>query len=160
MQGEEIIYRLMQVEDIDKILVVEHASFPTPWTREAFYHELVQNHLAYYIVAEMENRVVGYCGVWIIVDEAHITNVAVHPQARGQRIGEMLMRQMISLSMAYGAKRMTLEVRISNYIAQSLYKKLGFEETGIRKGYYADNHEDAVIMWVNLDESKGIKSFC
>lgn len=160
MQGEEITYRLMQVEDIDKIIVVEHASFPTPWTREAFYHELVQNHLAYYIVAEMENRVVGYCGVWIIMDEAHITNVAVHPHDRGQRIGEMLMRQMISLSMAYGAKRMTLEVRISNYIAQSLYKKLGFEETGIRKGYYADNHEDAVIMWVNLDESKGINSFC
>lgn len=152
MQGEEITYRLMQVEDIDKILVVEHASFPTPWTREAFYHELVHNHLAYYIVAEMENRVVGYCGTWIIMDEAHITNVAVHPNARGHRIGEMLMRQMISLSMAYGATKMTLEVRISNYIAQSLYKKLGFEETGIRKGYYADNHEDAVIMWVNLGQ--------
>lgn len=158
-RGEEISFRLMKVDDLEQLMEVEHASFTTPWTKEAFFHELVHNDFAYYVVAVKDERIVGYCGVWIIMDEAHITNVAVHPKVRGRRIGEMLMRQVISLSMAYGATRMTLEVRVSNQVAQGLYKKLGFKETGIRKGYYTDNHEDALIMWVDLDESKGIEAF-
>lgn len=160
MHGDEVTYRLMTIEDLDQLMEVEHASFTTPWTKEAFYHELVHNQFAYYVVAVLKERIVGYCGVWVIMDEAHITNIAVHPDVRGHKIGEMLLRQVISLSMAYGATRMTLEVRVSNYVAQSLYKKLGFIETGIRKGYYTDNHEDALIMWVNLDESKGIEAIC
>ncbi|WP_199900114.1 ribosomal protein S18-alanine N-acetyltransferase [Caldalkalibacillus mannanilyticus] len=156
MVEEDIHFRLMKVEDIPGILEVEHQSFTTPWTADAFYNELINNHFAYYIIAEMEHKVVGYCGVWVIVDEAHITNVAVHPEYRGRKIGEYLMRHIISLSMMYGAAKMTLEVRVSNRSAQNLYKKLGFTEHGIRKGYYTDNHEDAIIMWVNLDETKGI----
>lgn len=160
MPGDEVTYRLMTVEDLDQLMEVEHASFTTPWTKEAFYHELMYNQFAHYVVAVWKGRVVGYCGVWVIMDEAHITNIAVHPDFRGKKIGEMLLRHVISLSMAYGATKMTLEVRVTNLVAQSLYKKLGFKETGIRKGYYSDNHEDALIMWVNLDESKGMEAFC
>jgi len=156
MLEEEIHFRLMKVEDIPGVIEVELRSFTTPWTADAFYNEIVNNHFAYYIVAEIDQRIVGYCGVWIIVDEAHITNVAVDPRFRGKKIGEYLMKHIISLSLMYGAVRMTLEVRVSNITAQNLYKKLGFTEQGIRKGYYTDNHEDAIIMWVNLDESKGI----
>jgi ribosomal-protein-alanine N-acetyltransferase len=155
MAEEEIRYRLMKVQDIEKIMEVEHASFATPWSADAFMNELTNNHFAYYIVAEIGKKVIGYCGVWVIIDEAHITNVAVHPDYRGKKIGEYLMRHIITLSMSYGAKKMTLEVRVSNKVAQALYHKFGFEEQGIRKGYYTDNQEDAIIMWVNLNDSNG-----
>jgi ribosomal-protein-alanine N-acetyltransferase len=154
MVEEEIHFRLMKVEDIEKIMIVEKASFTTPWSADAFLNELLNNHFAYYMVAVVEKRIVGYCGVWVILDEAHITNVAVHPDFRGRKIGEQLMGHMISLSMMYGAKKMTLEVRVSNQVAQALYGKLGFENHGIRKGYYTDNQEDAIIMWVNLYETE------
>jgi ribosomal-protein-alanine N-acetyltransferase len=153
---EEIHFRLMKVEDIPKVMEVEQSSFTTPWTADAFYNELINNHFAYYIVVEVGDRIAGYCGVWVIIDEAHITNVAVHPYFRGRKIGEYLMRHTMGLSMMYGATKMTLEVRVSNGAAQELYKKLGFMQHGVRKGYYTDNQEDALIMWVNLDESKGI----
>lgn len=155
MVEEEIRYRLMKVQDIEQIMEVERASFTTPWSADAFMNELTNNHFAYYIVAEIGQRAIGYCGVWIIIDEAHITNVAVHPDYRGKKIGEFLMTHIITLSMSYGAKKMTLEVRVSNKVAQALYQKFGFEEQGIRKGYYTDNQEDAIIMWVNIDDSNG-----
>lgn len=155
MVEEKVRYRLMNVPDIEQIMEVETTSFKTPWSADAFMNELINNHFAYYIIAQIGQRIIGYCGVWIIIDEAHITNVAVHPDYRGNKIGENLMRHIITLSMSYGAKKMTLEVRVSNKIAQALYNKFGFEEHGIRKGYYTDNQEDAIIMWVNLDDSNG-----
>lgn len=153
---QEITYRLMKVEDVDQIMEVERSSFATPWIKDAFVNELTNNHFAYYIVAVHQERLIGYCGVWVIIDEAHITNIAVHPDYRGKQIGENLLRRVIYLSMVYGATKMTLEVRVSNHVAQALYEKLGFVRKGLRKGYYTDNQEDAIIMWVNLDESKGI----
>lgn len=155
MVEEEIQYRLMRIPDIGQIVEVEQASFSTPWSADAFFNELTNNHFAYYIVAEIDKRVIGYCGVWVIIDEAHITNVAVHPDYRGKKIGEDLMRHIITLSKSNGAKKMTLEVRVSNQTALALYHKFGFEEHGIRKGYYTDNQEDAIIMWVNLNEPNG-----
>jgi len=150
MGPEDVHFRLMKVEDITGVMEVEVSSFTTPWTANAFYNEVMNNHFAYYIVAELNQRIVGYCGVWVIIDEAHITNVAVHPEFRGIKIGENLMKYVMGLSMAYGATKMTLEVRVSNVGAQALYKKLGFTAQGIRKGYYTDNNEDAIIMWANL----------
>lgn len=150
MQEEEVRFRLMKIDDIESILEVERNSFATPWTADAFYNELINNHFAYYVVAEVGERVVGHCGVWVIMDEAHITNVAVHPEYRGKKIGEKLLKYIMALSISYGAQKMTLEVRVSNLVAQNLYKKLGFEAHGMRKGYYTDNNEDAIIMWVNL----------
>ena len=84
----------------------------------------------------MTDKLVGYCGVWIVIDEAHITNIAILPGYRGKRLGEALMRKVIEIVKERGAKTMTLEVRVSNMIAQSLYRKFGFQAGGIRKGYY------------------------
>ncbi len=145
-----INFRPMTIYDIDQILVIEHLAFATPWSREAFYNELMNNQFAKYIVMLDKGRVIGYCGMWIVVDEAHITNVAVLPQYRGKKLGEALMQKAMELSKQYGALSMTLEVRVSNVVAQSLYKKLGFQPGGIRKNYYTDNNEDAIVMWVNL----------
>lgn len=144
--------RLMSVEDLDDIMEVETESFTIPWSRDAFFNEIETNHFATYIVIEDKGKVIGYCGVWIIVDEAHITNIAVLPSYRGQGLGDRLMESMIEIAKEMGAVTMTLEVRVSNTPAQTLYKKFGFAEGGIRKNYYSDNQEDALVMWVKLYE--------
>ena len=143
-------FRMMNVDDIDQVMVVEHKSFTIPWSRESFYNEIITNQFAVYLVLEDEGRVIGYCGVWIVVDEAHITNIALLPEYRGRKLGEALLRKIIEVAIERGAKTMTLEVRMSNMIAQSLYRKLGFQGGAIRKRYYTDNHEDALVMWVNF----------
>ncbi|MGG1398175.1 ribosomal protein S18-alanine N-acetyltransferase [Bacillus salipaludis] len=147
---DSFVFRYMREEDIDQILEVEHASFTTPWSREAFYNELNNNKFAVYIVLEEEDKIIGYCGAWIVIDEAHITNIAILPGYRGKRLGEALLQKMMSVAREMGAKSMTLEVRVTNQIAQSLYRKFGFQNGGIRKNYYSDNQEDALVMWVNL----------
>ncbi|GLB61964.1 ribosomal protein S18-alanine N-acetyltransferase [Cytobacillus sp. NCCP-133] len=148
--NKSLIFRFMNEQDIDEVLKIEHISFATPWSREAFYNELTQNQFAVYVVIEEGDRVIGYCGVWIVVDEAHITNVALLPDYRGKKLGEALMRKVMEVAVEMGAKTMTLEVRISNFMAQGLYRKLGFRDGAIRKNYYTDNQEDALVMWVNL----------
>lgn len=142
--------RFMRLEDIPQIHELEKLSFTLPWSEQAFYNELTQNHFARYLVLEEQGKIIAYAGMWIIIDEAHITNVAVHPDYRGQGIGEYMMRQIMELARLYHVARMTLEVRPSNVAARSLYQKLGFVETGIRPRYYSDNNEDAIIMWVEL----------
>lgn len=148
--NKSLTFRLMNEEDIDDVLEIEHKSFATPWSREAFFNELTHNQFALYVVLEEENKVIGYCGAWIVVDEAHITNVALLPEYRGRKLGEALMRQLMELASEMGAVTMTLEVRVSNFTALSLYRKLGFQNGAIRKNYYTDNQEDALVMWVNL----------
>jgi len=147
---DSFVFRNMREEDIDQILEVEHASFTTPWSREAFYNELHNNRFAVYIVLEENNKILGYCGAWIVIDEAHVTNVAILPEFRGRKFGEAILRKMMSVAREMGAKSMTLEVRVSNHVAQSLYRKLGFQNGGIRKNYYSDNQEDGLVMWVKL----------
>jgi len=142
--------RKAEIQDIDSILKVEQESFPTPWSREAFEGELITNRFAMYYLVELEGKIVGYAGMWVIFDEAHVTNVAISPNYRGYQLGELLMRHIMATAKMHGAKRMTLEVRESNNIARRLYEKLNFIEEGIRKNYYADTMEDALIMWVNL----------
>lgn len=102
------------------------------------------------MVIEDEGKIAGYCGAWIVIDESHITNIAILPEYRGQKLGEALLRKMIEISISMGVVRMTLEVRVSNSVAISLYEKLGFQKGGIRKNYYTDNQEDAYVMWVNF----------
>lgn len=141
----------MTVEDIEAVMEIEKATFPTPWSRSAFYNEVVVNQFATYLLLEVGEEIAGYCGVWVIIDEAHITNIALHPDYRGMKLGEALMSKAIQFAKSRGALKMTLEVRVSNTVAQNLYKKLGFVEGGIRKSYYSDNQEDALVMWVNLN---------
>ncbi|MDP4086563.1 MAG: ribosomal protein S18-alanine N-acetyltransferase [Bacillota bacterium] len=147
---DTLTFRLMEEKDIDQILEIEHVSFATPWSRDAFYHELYSNQFAIYILLEIEEKVIGYCGVWVVADEAHVTNVAILPEYRGKKLGEALMNKLVEVVIEKGAKTMTLEVRVSNVIAQSLYRKFGFQNGGIRKRYYSDNQEDALVMWVRL----------
>ncbi|MDS1029203.1 ribosomal protein S18-alanine N-acetyltransferase [Bacillota bacterium LX-D] len=140
----------MKEQHIPGVLETEQVSFPTPWSEASFLGELRDNDLAYYYVCTYQGRVVGYSGMWIIFDEAHITNIAVHSDFRGQKIGRALLTNLFTEAMRLGAERITLEVRISNTIARKLYQSMGFAPVGIRKGYYSDTKEDALIMWKDL----------
>jgi ribosomal-protein-alanine N-acetyltransferase len=150
MEGASVIYRTMTVEDIPQIQLVEGKCFPTPWSRSIFVSELTRNDNAIYIVAAVGERIVGYAGIWIILDEGHITNIAVDPNFRRQGIGQGLMDVLTVEAVKRGVTAMTLEVRVTNYGAQALYTKLGFVPNGIRKEYYQDDKEDALIMWREL----------
>lgn len=168
MEKPEVVFDEMRLGDLDQVLEIERLSYPTPWSKRAFQSELTENAYAHYYVARLKpdssyakgapdvysggqssavRSIVGYIGVWVILDEAHITNVAVHPNFRRMGLGERLMRFAFDKALEFGATRVTLEVRVSNIPAQNLYKKLGFQERGIRKGYYTDTNEDAIIMW-------------
>ncbi|MEE1130774.1 MAG: ribosomal protein S18-alanine N-acetyltransferase [Caryophanon sp.] len=145
-----ITYRQMKLADVPAVHDIEVATFPTPWSLDSFYYEMNENQYAHYIVAEHEGQIVGFCGLWNVIDAAQITNVAVTTSLRGQRIGETLMREAMHIAKDAGMDVMSLEVRVTNTVAQNLYKKLGFQEGGLRKKYYVDNGEDALVMWVNL----------
>ena len=145
-----VTIRLMEERDLDAIMEVEKQCFTVPWSREAFYNELHQNRFAHYLILEEEGNVIGYCGAWLVVDEAHITNIAVLPAYQGRGLGKVLLTSMMEECKLRAIERMTLEVRESNLVAQSLYRKLGFVEGAIRKNYYSDNQEDAIVMWVNI----------
>lgn len=150
--SKEILYREMVEQDIPSVVAIEEEAFATPWTVEIFQHEMSGNAYAHYIVAveEEEEEVIGHCGMWIVLDECHITNVAVRKRLRGHGIGEKLMSEAIELCKEMNVKLMTLEVRMSNHTAQNLYRKLGFQDGGIRKNYYTDDRENALVMWVEL----------
>lgn len=151
-QEHEFEFRSMWVTDIPAICAIELEAFATPWTAEAFHNELINNHFAKYMVMELAGEVVGYGGMWLIVDEAHVTNIAIAAPYRGRKWGERLMVELQRTAAFMGAVRMTLEVRVSNLIAQRLYGKLGFYPVGSRRGYYSDNNEDAIIMWADLSK--------
>lgn len=151
-EAGSVQFRTMKLEDIPDIMVIEHESFTLPWSEQAFRNELTLNHFARYIILDVDGQPVGYAGMWTIVDEAHITNIAVRTAYRGRHLGELLLRRIMEWAMELGMERMTLEVRATNRVAQSLYAKLGFVPAGVRKGYYSDNNEDAIIMWCELPE--------
>lgn len=150
MENNTII-RSMTKDDVDSVYIVEEDCFTDPWSKESIRKEL-KNDLARYLVAELDNKIVGYVGVWFVVDEGHITNVAVHSDYRGKKIGDKLVKEMVKLCKESKLVAMTLEVRSSNTVAQNLYRKYGFKMGGIRKEYYSDNKEDATIMWNQLNE--------
>jgi ribosomal-protein-alanine N-acetyltransferase len=133
-------------EHVDTVQRISTLSFLTPWTKESIEKEL-DNEMARYVVAVQNGAVIGYGGVWLILGEGHITNIAVHPEYRGIGIGDIILEALISLCIMERVNSMTLEVRVSNSAAQGLYKKHGFKEAGIRKNYYSDTKEDGIIMW-------------
>lgn len=140
------IVRPMQAMDIDRVYELERLCFRTPWSRESLAGEL-KNSIAHYLVLERDKRVIGYAGMWVIYDEAHITNVAVDPQFRRQGLAKRIMLCMMRTARLFDAAQMTLEVRENNFGAQALYAQLDFERAGVRKGYYTDTGEAAYIMW-------------
>ena len=141
----DVIIRRMTMADVDGVAAVEAAPFPTPWSRDAFASEM-KNVAARYLGAEKDGSIIGYAGAWIILDESHITNNAVMESCRGQGIGRRLTHGLMQYLSNLGAAYATLEVRKSNAVAQSLYVSLGFIKLGVRKRYYEDNGEDALIM--------------
>jgi ribosomal-protein-alanine N-acetyltransferase len=136
----------MTVPDLPQVQAIERASFTTPWPAQAYRSEIETNRLASYLVARAEGQVVGYGGVWLMVDEAHITTFAVHPDWRRRRIGERLLQALLRVASRRGAREATLEVRLSNLAARRLYEKYGFRPVGLRPRYYTDDNEDALIM--------------
>lgn len=144
---KKLLVRQAKENDISAIEALEKQCFVSPWTYESLYHDIIENKLAFYLVAEIEGRVCGYVGVWKILDEGHITNVAVSPEYRRRHIASAMLWSLTDILRDNDVRRCTLEVRRGNEAAKSLYKLLGFEEAGIRKGYYEDNGEDAIIMW-------------
>lgn len=147
-----ITYRRMTPGDVEAVHAIELATFPTPWTLDSFHYEMRENQYAHYLVAEDEIGIIGFCGMWLVIDAAQITNVAVVERMRGKKIGEALMKEAMRVAREGNMDVMSLEVRVTNVVAQNLYRKLGFQDGGIRKGYYTDNGEDALVMWVNLNE--------
>ncbi|WP_243155152.1 ribosomal protein S18-alanine N-acetyltransferase [Romboutsia sp. CE17] len=146
-----LVIEEMKVDDIDGVFEVEKNCFEDYWSKDSFKKEL-SNNLAKYLVAKVDGKVAGYVGIWFVVDEGHITNVAVHEDYRGQKIGDQLIKELVQVCKDNNIVSMTLEVRTSNTVAQNLYRKYGFKMAGIRKEYYSNNKEDAIIMWNDIKE--------
>ncbi|NLT41082.1 MAG: ribosomal protein S18-alanine N-acetyltransferase [Anaerolineae bacterium] len=146
----------MALDDVDQVVAVEKLCFPLPWPAQTYRRDLSYNGPARYLVVEQvppsargNPRVVGFCGYWLIEDEAHVSTIGVHPDFRGLGLGEYLFASLLAEAMERRATSATLEVRLSNLTAQRLYRKYGFEPTGRRRRYYRDNHEDALLMGVD-----------
>jgi len=140
------VLRPMEFADLDAVMVIEEASFPAPWRRETFAQELSSSRRAW-LVAEWDGRVIGYGGIQVVEDEAHVMNLAVRADARSAGIGAALLAALVDAARDLGAKRVTLEVREGNEAAVRLYRGAGFTEEGRRRGYYSESGEDALIMW-------------
>ena len=143
----------MTVEHLPEVQAIEAASFTSRWPPHAYRSEIETNRLAHYLVATVDGLVVAYGGIWLMVDEAHITTFAVHPAWRRRRIGEQLLLALLDLAEARHAREATLEVRLSNLAARKLYEKYGFRPVGVRPRYYSDDGEDALIMTTEPLES-------
>lgn len=148
----------MRAADLEAVLRIERASFATPWSRQAFLHELERNRVAGLWVARgaRDNEpdgsdVVGYLCLWAVADEVHVTNLAVHPAWRGEGVGRLLLGTLLAYHRGQGARRAFLEVRPGNAEARRLYEGLGFQEVGRRRGYYVDTGEDALLLEARLD---------
>ncbi|MBD2871008.1 ribosomal protein S18-alanine N-acetyltransferase [Paenibacillus arenilitoris] len=152
--ANNLLYRAMTMADIPAVIAIEQEAFTSPWSKEAFVNELTNNLFARYMVMELGGEIIGYGGMWVIMDEAHVTNIAVRSGYRGHGYGNSLLVELQRTAVFYGAAKMTLEVRVSNEVAQHLYRKHGFEPSGIRPKYYSDNDEDALIMWAELDQEQ------
>jgi ribosomal-protein-alanine N-acetyltransferase len=150
----EATIRPMTVGDIPAVVAIDRMSFPNPWPERSYIYELQYNPSSRLYVAEIcedgEFRVVGFIGYWFVIDEAHISTVAVHPNFRGYKLGDRLLAKALRSVEEMGGCLVSLEVRESNQVARGLYKKYGFKHVGRRKRYYRDNQEDAILM--SLDD--------
>ena len=143
---DNALIRRMTIDDVPQVHAIEQATFPLPWSLADFTYEMTSNPVARYVVAEQEGVLLGFAGAHIILDEGHITNVAVIKEARGHGLGRLLMDALMQLAANLGARYLTLEVRASNAAALALYQSFGFIKVSVRKKYYEDNGEDALLM--------------
>jgi ribosomal-protein-alanine N-acetyltransferase len=143
----------MRLEDLDEVLSIEKGSFPTPWSRNMFLEEM-ENRNSRLIVFKIERAIVGYVCFWVVLDEAHLLNVAVHPTKRHQGYGRIIMAEIEALCIKEGLKRVILEVARKNVAARRLYRTCGFHSIGFRKNYYGVTKDDALIMEKYLPPSE------
>jgi len=144
--------RRMHHRDVAAVATLERVVYPQPWSARTFYDELALANRRY-IVAEDDGVVVGYAGLLLVEEDAHITTLAVDPAARRLRVGTRLMIELVDRALSAGARHLTLEVRVSNSAARSLYERFGFAPVGVRKNYYRD--EDALVMWAtDIDDDE------
>jgi len=143
----------MSPSDLDGVMEIEEVSFPTPWSREMFLEDFPRDFSDTLVAAGAEDEVLGYAVCWTLAGESHLLNIAVHPARRGRGIGRALLSECIRRAAGAGASRVFLEVRAGNEAAQRLYRSMGFGFRGIRKGYYTDTGEDAVIFDREVRES-------
>jgi ribosomal-protein-alanine N-acetyltransferase len=170
VNGHRLYFAPMVEADLPQVVAIDEQSFPISWGEISFRYELTQNQTAHFIVAvdtASEQRgwlarllhrppartIVGYAGFWLVLDEAHIGTLAIHPHWRGHGLGEQLLIALLQRAIERGAVTVHLEVRVGNTVAQSLYRKYGFEAVGRRKQYYRDNKEDAFLMTAQMDEA-------
>jgi len=166
--GLPYVVEPMRLRDIGEVMEIEHDSFPSPWSARAYRHDLLENDLSHYFVVRQRSlerpelsllarvrrslgvgirpAILGYGGFWLMAGEAHISTIAVQPNWRRRGIGELLLVAMLDRATELGAEIATLEVRVSNVTAQNLYHKYGFQQVGLRRRYYRDRDEDALIM--------------
>jgi [ribosomal protein S18]-alanine N-acetyltransferase len=140
------LIRRMTMEDVPVVHEIDMLSFSLPWPERSFRFELTENPTSRGWVAEVSGKVVAMLVLWLIVDEAHIATIAVHPDFRRQGLGEQILLHALKAVRDEGARRAFLEVRAGNSAAQAMYEKYGFEVAGVRPGYYRDNNEDALLM--------------
>ncbi len=145
-----MLLRPMEIKDVNAVHEIEKQCFASAWSEQVFIDEISYNAMATYIVAELDGVVTGYIGYWQVLDEGHITVVCVNPSFRGQGIAKALISEMMKVAKKQYINKMTLEVRESNLPAINLYKRSGFYEVGVRKKYYINNNEDAIIMFADL----------
>lgn len=145
----KLTIRKMTLEDVPAVVDLDQKSFSLPWPERSFRFELTDNPASRCWVAELDGKIVGMIVVWLIVDEAHVATIATHPDFRRKGIAKRLLSHALQKLMDQGARSSFLEVRESNIVAQEMYRKFGYEETGRRRRYYKDNDEDAILM--NLD---------
>ena len=142
----EPVIRRMQFRDVKQVAALEAATFARPWSEQSFHREVLENSVARYMVADLDGEIVGYAGAWVVMDECHITNLAVAEKERGKGYGSRLLDAVTRYAANLGAVWADLEVRVSNETAQRLYRRAGFTVLGKRKKYYEDNGEDALLM--------------
>lgn len=148
---EQLNIRLMNQNDVPQVFDIERMSFSnSSWTIDAFYHEIEQNQFAQYFVIEIGSHIIGYIGLWLVIDQAQVTTIAIDQEYRGLGLGQLLLEYAMNYS-KHTCDIMSLEVRVSNEVAQHVYQKLGFQYGGKRKNYYGEG-EDALVMWVNLND--------
>lgn len=145
MLNHDFLIRKLTEQDLNEVMRIENESFSLPWSRHAYEAEL-QNEYANYLVCDWQGEVAAYVGMWTVFEDAHITNVAVARKFRRMGMGQTLMLEAENLALAKQASRMLLEVRPSNIAALTMYNNLGYLPTSLRKQYYSDNQEDAIIM--------------
>lgn len=150
-----ISIRRAALADLDAIMAIEEASFTTPWPLDAMRDEILKNEWSAVTVAELDGRIAGFAVCWTVADERHLQNLATEPSLRRAGVGDALVRRIVDDGRRGGAQFVILEVRASNEAAKALYARFGFQEIGLRKGYYQDSGEDAIVMVLALREGEG-----